>query len=108
MAQGLVALGRAVAAELAGDLEGAISALDAIPQGSMVGEWSAQALMVRGTNLLLGGRTEEAVAALHAATGEGSDGWHGRSPTTSWPPPGGTTATRSGRSVKPRRLSRWL
>jgi LuxR family maltose regulon positive regulatory protein len=72
-ALGLVALGRAVTAQMSGRPEEAIRALDQIPPGSLVGEWAAQALMVRGTNLLLAGRHPAAVAALDAATGEGSD-----------------------------------
>jgi DNA-binding SARP family transcriptional activator len=72
-ALGLVALGRAVTAQMSGHPEEAIRALDRIPPGSLVGEWAAQALMVRGTNLLLAGRHPAAVAALDAATGEGSD-----------------------------------
>jgi DNA-binding SARP family transcriptional activator len=73
VAQGLIALGRAVSAQLSGDPEAAIAALDHIPPGSLVGEWAAQALMIRGTNLLLSGRGPPAIAALDAATGEGSD-----------------------------------
>jgi LuxR family maltose regulon positive regulatory protein len=72
IARGLVALGRAVSAQLSSDPEGAIAALDHIPPGSLVGEWAAQALMIRGTNLLLAGRAPSAIAALDAATGEGS------------------------------------
>jgi DNA-binding SARP family transcriptional activator len=72
-ARGLVALGRAVAAQMAGDPEAAITALEQVPPGAIVGEWAAQGLMVRGTSLLLCGRTGAAVAALDAATGEGSD-----------------------------------
>jgi DNA-binding SARP family transcriptional activator len=72
-ALGLVALGRAVTAQMLGRPEEAIRALDHIPPGSLVGEWAAQALMVRGTNLLLAGRHPAAVASLDAATGEGSD-----------------------------------
>ena len=76
VAQGLIALGRAVSAQLSGDPEAAIAALDHIPPGSLVGEWAAQALMIRGTNTLLSGRGPAAIAALDAATGEGSDAYH--------------------------------
>jgi DNA-binding SARP family transcriptional activator len=72
-ARGLVALGRALAAQMAGDPKDAIAALEQIPPGSLTGEWASQALMMRGTNLLLAGRTEEALAALHNSTGEGSE-----------------------------------
>ena len=71
--RGVVALGHAVAAQLAGHPKAAIAALDRIPPGLLTGEWASQALMIRGTNLLLAGRTEEALAALHNSTGEGSD-----------------------------------
>ncbi len=74
VAQGLVALGHAVAAQMAGDPEAALLALDRVPAGSLTGEWAAQQLMIRGTNLLLAGREEAAVVILEAATGEGSDG----------------------------------
>jgi DNA-binding SARP family transcriptional activator len=72
-AQGLVALGRALAAQMAGDPKGAIAALEQIPPGSLTGEWASQALMMRGTNLLLAGRAEEALMALQASTGEGTE-----------------------------------
>jgi DNA-binding SARP family transcriptional activator len=73
VAQGLVALGQAIAAQLVGDPEAAIRALDRVPPGSLVGEWGAQLLMIRGTNLLLAGQSQAAMASLVAATGEGSD-----------------------------------
>ena len=69
----LVALGHAVAAQLAGDPKGAIASLERIPPGLLAGEWASQALMIRGTNLLLAGRIEEAITALNNSTGEGSD-----------------------------------
>ncbi len=72
VASGLVAMGRAVAAQLVNDHEGAIRALDGVPPGSLVGEWGGQVLMIRGTNLLLAGRTDAAIASLDAATGEGT------------------------------------
>ena len=72
IAQGLVALGRAVSAQMAGDPRGAVRALDHVPPGFMVGEWAAQTLMIRGTNLILSGRFDAAIADLDAATGVGS------------------------------------
>ncbi len=71
--KGLVALGHAVAAQLAGDPRSAIARLEQIPPGLLTGEWASQALMMRGTNLLLAGRVQEALNALHNSTGEGSD-----------------------------------
>ncbi len=73
LARGLLALGNALAFQMAGDPNGAIAALERIPPGLLTGEWASQALMMRGTNLLLAGRTEEAVTCLHNSTGEGSD-----------------------------------
>ncbi len=73
LATGLVALGQALAAQMAGDPKGAIAVLDRIPPGLMTGEWASQALMMRGTNLLLAGRSEDALEALHNSTGEGSE-----------------------------------
>jgi DNA-binding SARP family transcriptional activator/tetratricopeptide (TPR) repeat protein len=70
---GLFAVGQAVAAQLQGDPLRALAALERIPPGSLSGEWASQALMVRGTNLMLTGRNEEAIDALHSSTGEGSE-----------------------------------
>ena len=72
IAEGLVALGRAITAQMAGDPRGAVRALDRVPPDFMVGEWAAQTLMIRGTNLMLAGRFTDAIAALDAATGVGS------------------------------------
>jgi DNA-binding SARP family transcriptional activator len=72
VAQGLVALGRAVTAQMASDPAEAVRILDLVPPGSMVGEWASQALIIKGTNLGLTGRWEAAIDALVAATGEGS------------------------------------
>ena len=72
-AAALVALGHAVAAQLSGDPAGALVALEQVPPGTLTGDWAAQALMIRGTNLLLAGRIRAAVVALESATGEGSD-----------------------------------
>jgi LuxR family transcriptional regulator, maltose regulon positive regulatory protein len=73
-AAGLVALGQAISAQLSGRPDDAVRAVDSVVAGSLPADWAAQALMIRGTNLLLGGRFEAAVACLEAATGEGSDG----------------------------------
>jgi|GEM_PF-1807179 len=73
VAIGLVALGQAVSAQMVGDHEGAVRILDHAPCDALAGDWAAQVLMVRGTNLLLAGRLGAAVAALDAATGEGSE-----------------------------------
>ncbi|MFZ0668628.1 MAG: BTAD domain-containing putative transcriptional regulator [Acidimicrobiales bacterium] len=72
VARVLVVLGEAVAAQLRGDPREALAALERIPPGLLRGEWASQALMMRGTNLLLAGRITEALVALHSSTGEGS------------------------------------
>ena len=71
-AQVLVALGQALTSQLLGRPTDAIATLERIPQGALSGEWASQALMMRGTNLLLAGRLDEALDALHSSTGEGS------------------------------------
>lgn len=68
----LVALGRAIAAQLAGQPERAVDALDDVPPGTLTGDWAAQELMVRGTNLMLAGQLEPAIVVLGHATGAGS------------------------------------
>jgi LuxR family maltose regulon positive regulatory protein len=68
----LVALGQALTSQLLGSPTDAISTLEGIPPGALSGEWASQALMMRGTNLLLAGRLDEALDALHSSTGEGS------------------------------------
>ena len=68
----LVALGRALTSQLSGSPAEAIATLEGIPPGALSGEWASQALMMRGTNLLLAGRLDEALDALHSSTGEGS------------------------------------
>ena len=73
-ARSLVALGEAIAAQLAGRPDDAVRAVDSVAAGSLPADWAAQALMIRGVNLLLAGRFEAAVASLEAATGEGSEG----------------------------------
>jgi len=73
-ARSLVALGQAISAQLAGRPDDAVRAVDSVAAGSLPADWAAQALMIRGVNLLLGGRFEAAVACLEAATGEGSEG----------------------------------
>jgi DNA-binding SARP family transcriptional activator len=73
-ARSLVALGQAISAQLAGRHDDAVRAVDSVAAGSLPADWAAQALMIRGVNLLLGGRFEASVACLEAATGEGSEG----------------------------------
>ena len=73
-AASLVALGQAVSAQLAGRPGDAIRAVDSVSPGVLPADWAAQALMIRGTNLLLDGRIDAAIACLEAATGEGSVG----------------------------------
>jgi DNA-binding SARP family transcriptional activator/tetratricopeptide (TPR) repeat protein len=73
-ARSLVALGQAISAQLAGRPDDAVRAVDSVAPGSLPADWAAQALMIRGVNLLLGGRFEAAVTCLEAATGEGSEG----------------------------------
>jgi DNA-binding SARP family transcriptional activator len=70
----LVALGQAISAQLAGRPGEAVRAVDSVVAGSLPPDWAAQALMIRGTNLLLDGKTQAAVVCLEAATGEGSAG----------------------------------
>jgi DNA-binding SARP family transcriptional activator len=70
----LVALGQAISAQLAGRPGEAVRALDSVVAGSLPPDWAAQALMIRGTNLLLDGRAGAAISCLEAATGEGSAG----------------------------------
>ena len=73
-ARSLVALGQAIAAQLAGRPDDAVRAVDSVTTNSLPVDWVAQALMIRGVNLLLSGRLEAAIASLEAATGEGSEG----------------------------------
>ncbi len=72
VAAALVALGRALAAQLAGQPEVAVEALDDVPPGTLTGDWAAQELMVRGTNLMLAGQLDPAIVVLGHATGVGS------------------------------------
>ena len=72
-ALGLVALGRAVAAQLDGRPADAVRALDAVAIGSLPADVAAQVYMIRGTNLLLDGRVGAALATLETATGESSE-----------------------------------
>ena len=61
-ARSLVALGQAISAQLAGRPDDAVRAVDSVAAGSLPADWAAQALMIRGVNLLLSGRFEAAVA----------------------------------------------
>ena len=65
-------LGDALGHQLNGDPAAAIAALDRFPADWLEGDWAAQVLMIRGTNLLLLDRTDDAIDALTAATGHGS------------------------------------
>lgn len=65
-------LGDALGHQLNGDPAAAIAALDRFPADRLEGDWAAQVLMMRGTNLMLLDRTDEAIDALEAATGHGS------------------------------------
>jgi DNA-binding SARP family transcriptional activator len=67
-----VVLGDALGHQLTGDHEAALAALDRFPADWLEGEWAAQVLMIRGTNLLLLDRTEDAIEAFEAATGYGT------------------------------------
>ncbi|HWE54621.1 MAG TPA: BTAD domain-containing putative transcriptional regulator [Acidimicrobiales bacterium] len=71
-AAALVALGRAVRAQMGGDPAGALRAVQEVPVGALSGDWATQVLMVCGTNLALAGRTAEAVAVLEVANGTGT------------------------------------
>jgi DNA-binding SARP family transcriptional activator len=68
-AMGPALLGEALVAQLGGDHAGAVEALSRLPGDALVGDWAAQVAMVRGTNLLLLDRSEEAIEQLVAATG---------------------------------------
>lgn len=67
-----VVLGDALTHQLSGDPAAALRALDRFPGDWLEGDWAAQVLMMRGTNLLLLDRTDDAIDALEAATGHGS------------------------------------
>ncbi len=64
--------GDALAAQMSGDAQRALDILDQIAPGELSGDWAAQLFMMRGTNLLLLERLDQAVDALSAATGWGS------------------------------------
>lgn len=63
-------LGRALVAQMLGDPAGALAALDRIAPDALHGDWAAQLSMIRGTNLLLLDRSEEALAHLELAVGQ--------------------------------------
>lgn len=65
-------LGDAFGHQLNGDPAAAIAALDRFPAARLEGDWAAQVLMMRGTNLMLLDRTDDALDVLEAATGHGS------------------------------------
>jgi DNA-binding SARP family transcriptional activator len=64
--------GEALALQMSGDPAGALGVLDRIPPGALTGDWAAQLLMMRGTNLLLLGRLTDAATEMQRATGWGS------------------------------------
>jgi DNA-binding SARP family transcriptional activator len=68
-ARGPALLGEALVWQMGGDPEAALATLDRLPGDAFDGDWAAQVAMVRGTNLVLLGRLEEAIAQLSAATG---------------------------------------
>lgn len=74
VAAGLAAVGRAVAAQLQGDPAAAVRILEGVAPGALSGDWEGQALMIRGTNLLLAGQLVAASEVLEAATYIGGDG----------------------------------
>lgn len=61
-------LARALILQLGGQPAEAIEELRAFPRARMEGDWAAQVEMVRGTNLLLLDRADEAIACLERAT----------------------------------------
>lgn len=63
-------LGEAIVSQMLGDPAAALHALDRIPPDALLGEWAAQLSMIRGTNLLLLDRLDEAVAHLELAAGQ--------------------------------------
>lgn len=65
-------LGEALLHQMGGDPVAALASLERVPADAFEGDWAAQVSMMRGTNLLLCGRYDEAVAQLTAATGAGS------------------------------------
>jgi len=65
-------LGEALLHQMSGEPDAALGVLAQVPADAFDGDWAAQVLMMRGTNLLLMGRHHEAAAQLLAATGVGS------------------------------------
>ncbi|MEZ5138356.1 MAG: BTAD domain-containing putative transcriptional regulator [Acidimicrobiales bacterium] len=63
-------LGEAILSQMLGDPAGALDALDRIAPDALQGDWAAQLSMVRGTNLLLLDRPDEALAHLELAVGQ--------------------------------------
>ncbi|HRW37824.1 MAG TPA: BTAD domain-containing putative transcriptional regulator [Aquihabitans sp.] len=63
-------LGEAILSQMLGDPAAALDALDRIDPNALLGEWAAQLSMVRGTNLLLLDRPDEALAHLELAVGQ--------------------------------------
>lgn len=67
-------LGEALLHQMSGEPEQALELLDTLPGDAFGGDWAAQVRMMRATNLMLCGRSHEALAQLDAATGVG-DAW---------------------------------
>jgi DNA-binding SARP family transcriptional activator len=65
-------LGEALLRQMGGEPEKALELLDRIPATAFAGDWAAQVLMMRGANLLLCERFEDALAQVEASTGVGS------------------------------------
>jgi ATP/maltotriose-dependent transcriptional regulator MalT/DNA-binding SARP family transcriptional activator len=69
-AQGLLGLGGAVLADMAGDARGVMTALDAIDPGALAPHWSAEAAWLRATALLTLGYPEAARREVEVAVAE--------------------------------------
>jgi DNA-binding SARP family transcriptional activator len=67
-------LGEALVHQMLGDPSAALAVLDGVAPDAFEGDWAAQVAMMRGTNLMLLDRVDDAVACLSGATGTGG-GW---------------------------------
>ena len=54
-------LGRAIRHQIFGEPAAALDALDSFPDDRLIGDWAAQVWMIRATNLMLLGRSADAV-----------------------------------------------
>jgi DNA-binding SARP family transcriptional activator len=68
----LVGMGRALAAQMAGDPAAALDELDRVTSHELAGDWVAQLDMMRATNLLLADHVEASIAVFERATAFGS------------------------------------